>query len=103
MDIMKRILEIEKKASDISDSAEEMKQQQNELIEKELAEKEEVYRIKTEESIKKLDEEAEAKLESLKKKFEREFDEKMEKLNKNASGNTNKWAEKIFNSVVNNE
>ena len=100
MDILKAILDIEKKVQDISGAYDELKQKETEKTEKILSELEERALKERKEALLKYTEEIKAEFECELKESSALLSERIEHLEKFFSENEALWTEEIFERII---
>lgn len=100
MDIMQAIMDIEQKAQGIVKSADELKEHQQEILDKEIKEKEAEMKQTLDRESEKLRREYNAIRDEEMVKTERKYAEKFEELEKRCNEGKDKWVSAIVSAVL---
>lgn len=100
MDIMNAIMDIEQKVKSIADSADELIESQNTILDEEIRKKEEeMERLLTEQSAR-IEEEFTLRCKESMQKLEGVYADKLENLDKKYRAGREKWVEEIVLSIT---
>ncbi len=100
MDIMHAIMNIEQKVKAIADSADELIESQNTILNDEIRKKEEEMNIRLAEQSGRIEEEYAYHCEESMQKLERAYAEKLESLDKKCRAGREKWIAEIVFSIT---
>lgn len=100
MDIMHAIMDIEQKVKAIADSADELKESQNTILNEEIRKKEEEMNIRLAEQSGRIEEEYNFRREESMQKLEREYADKLESLDEKCRAGKEKWVAEIVSAIT---